>query len=816
MFDLCHRLEHPCGAILIAEEALYSSSSTVLLESMRKQPTWSDLPVIVITSGGRQTPESLQVFQTFRREANITLVERPFRKVTLISVLEGALRARRKQYQMRDLLAEQRQLHDESTRQLAIIKASEEQTRAALLREEQRARELHSLMETVPIAVWVAHDMACSRITGNPYSYQLLRAKPESNVSLTGPQPHTAALTFKAYRNGQPILANDYPMHRAARTGQPVWNEEQDLVFADGSVVSLLVNAAPLRDAGGKIIGAIGTGVDVTDRRRMVTAVQQREARLQFVLQAAQLGTWELDLITGRIQVSSQFKKLFGLPEEAEITDPEQFRSLILPDHRARVLDVIKRAIEETGEYECEYPFRRPDGTIRWAHSKGQIIRDGSGKGLALAGITSDVTPRKQAEQALATQLERLQLLSDSIAYLLRARNQSEVVKGLFPKVAQHLGLDSYFNFMVNPERSALELHTCAGIPAEVAQKINRLEFGQAICGTVAQTRQPIIATRIQESNYDKADLVRKLGIRSYACNPLIVGERLVGTLSFASHTRDEFSDDELQFLQVISQYVSIALDRLRTEAELQALNNRLEQEVAARTAKLTESIEELEGFSYSITHDLRAPLRAMQSFAAILEEEAGPKLGQQERDYLQRIITSSHRMDKLIRDVLAYSRVLRMDLSLEPVDLAGLIRGIVQSYPNFGPSKADIRLEGEFCPVLANEAALTQSVSNFLTNAIKFVPPGVRPKVTIHSELKGERVRVWFKDNGIGIAPEFQDRIFHLFQRLNRDYEGTGIGLSIVRKAVERMGGSVGVESEPGKGSHFWFELRCAPASDV
>jgi signal transduction histidine kinase len=200
-----------------------------------------------------------------------------------------------------------------------------------------------------------------------------------------------------------------------------------------------------------------------------------------------------------------------------------------------------------------------------------------------------------------------------------------------------------------------------------------------------------------------------------------------------------------------------------------------------------------------------------MQTFSAILEEESGPSLSPTSRDYLRRITNASHRMDHLIRDVLAYSRVLRTELKLHPMDLPALIEGIVQSYPNLQPDKAEVRIEGEFCTVLGNEAALTQCVSNLLTNAAKFVAPGTFPRITIRAELKGERVRIWFEDNGIGIEAQYKDRIFNLFQRLNKEYDGTGLGLSIVRKAVERMGGAVGVESERGLGSRFWLELQCA-----
>jgi PAS domain S-box-containing protein len=264
-----------------------------------------------------------------------------------------------------------------------------------------------------------------------------------------------------------------------------------------------------------------------------------------------------------------------------------------------------------------------------------------------------------------------------------------------------------------------------------------------------------------------------------------------------------------------VVRFVGTAQDitrRRSTEEALRSANENLEREVLARTAKLQETVGELEAFSYSITHDMRAPLRAMQGFAIALEEESA-SLAPESRDYVRRIVNSANRMDQLITDVLNYSRSLRADVPLRVLDFGALTRGILESYPQFQSSSVQVELEGSFPRVLANEAALTQCISNLLNNAVKFVAPGTQPRVRIWSERKERTTRFWFEDNGIGIKAEFRDKIWGLFQKLHRGYEGTGLGLAIVRKAVDRMGGSVGVESEPGKGSRFWLELQ-APES--
>ena len=250
---------------------------------------------------------------------------------------------------------------------------------------------------------------------------------------------------------------------------------------------------------------------------------------------------------------------------------------------------------------------------------------------------------------------------------------------------------------------------------------------------------------------------------------------------------------------------LSEAQEKLRRHAE------DLELIVAARTRELQKTVGELEHFSYSITHDMRAPLRAMRGFSSLLLDGFSDTLPPAGREFLNRISLSADRMDQLIVDALDYSKAMRDELVLTPVDPEVLLRGMIDSYPAFQLPAADIRIEGKFPRVLANQAGLTQCISNLLNNAVKFVAPGQVPRVRIRSESNGAMVRLWFEDNGIGIPPEQQEKIFGMFQRLSWDYEGTGIGLALVRKVTERMGGKTGVLSEVGQGSRFWVELKLA-----
>ncbi|HLH55173.1 MAG TPA: PAS domain-containing sensor histidine kinase [Verrucomicrobiae bacterium] len=228
-----------------------------------------------------------------------------------------------------------------------------------------------------------------------------------------------------------------------------------------------------------------------------------------------------------------------------------------------------------------------------------------------------------------------------------------------------------------------------------------------------------------------------------------------------------------------------------------------------AAEAKVQEMVGELEGVSYAIVHDMRAPLRAMEAFAYMLEQDSAGQTPVQRKDLARRIATAASRLDELIRDALAYNEVVLRPTTLHPVDLSKLLRELRETYPNLADDKVDLDVAENLPVVLGNEGLLTQCFANLLGNAVKFVAKGVRPRVRVWAETNNGMARIRVEDNGIGIPAHAQERLFGMFQRLTSEYEGTGIGLAIVRKVAERLGGRVGAESQPGRGSCFWVELR-------
>jgi signal transduction histidine kinase len=241
------------------------------------------------------------------------------------------------------------------------------------------------------------------------------------------------------------------------------------------------------------------------------------------------------------------------------------------------------------------------------------------------------------------------------------------------------------------------------------------------------------------------------------------------------------------------------------------------EEALREGAARLEEALVELNTFAYSVAHDLRGRLRAIAGYSEMIQEDYARALAPGASEYIARITENARRMDKLILDLLTYSRLSREPMPSMPVDLGAILSQVLARFePEFRQIGVRVDVGGPFPAVLAHPGSLDLVIFNLVSNAVKFVSPGTPPQIRIFSQEKGERVRLWVEDNGIGIAPQHQERIFGVFQQLHvtSEFSGTGIGLAIVKRVIERMGGGVGVESEPGEGSRFWIELKLAPSN--
>jgi len=311
---------------------------------------------------------------------------------------------------------------------------------------------------------------------------------------------------------------------------------------------------------------------------------------------------------------------------------------------------------------------------------------------------------------------------------------------------------------------------------------------------------------RLQEHGYVRYEDLpletrdgRKIAVE-FVSNVYQAGEKNVIQCNIRDITERKKSEERLSN---DATEIRLAARILKTHAE------DLEQKVVVRTLELQSTINELEAFSYTVSHDLRAPLRAMQGYTHALLEDFAEKWGAEERDLLARINKAAERLDILIQDLLTYSKVSKRRQAIVPVNLDHLVQDILTQYPTFQDAKLSFEVVRPLEPVLGNESGLTQVISNLLTNAVKFISPDRLQKIKIWTEVKEFTVRLWIEDNGIGIDSENHLRIFKMFEQVDgKRFEGTGMGLAIAAKGVEGMQGSIGLESNLGSGTKVWIEL--------
>ena len=281
------------------------------------------------------------------------------------------------------------------------------------------------------------------------------------------------------------------------------------------------------------------------------------------------------------------------------------------------------------------------------------------------------------------------------------------------------------------------------------------------------------------------------------------------GSFRWLGWTAAPFASEQLVYI-----FARDVTSRKAAESEIKNLNFELER----RIRDLTEMNKELEAFGYSISHDLRAPLRSIRSFAQFIREDAEALATPENKDYLRRIESAAKYMDLLLLDLLQYSRLNGCELELVPVDLDVALTDVLTSIEQeIEDRKADVRIRAPLGIVKAHPATVRQVFYNLISNGLKFVAADKNPQIEVWTESHNGPLRIWVTDRGIGIASQYHQKIFGLFQRLHSHdaYPGTGIGLALVRKGLERMGGRIGLESEPGQGTRFWFELnRAEPAS--
>lgn len=589
--------------------------------------------------------------------------------------------------------------------------------------------------------------------------------------------------------------------HRAAHTRRVGAMMLALSLFAMASLVATVVSYRSARTE------AVRERRALAERASLTSQLESSEGRLRRLVDSGLLGVVFFDLEQGILGANDTFLAMTGYRREDVEAGRVELDALRAdaPTGQRSARSLRERGVTPT--YETR--LRRRDGALVTVLAGAALFEGSKDRGVA---YMIDITERRVAEDAVLRSARRLAALHALDRAILRADSVEALARAASERVGGILDGALVVVTRFDAARGEAEVLAWEGNP-ELLPPTRRLGvppgFSEALAadGFVVRTHGEAHPLWDAGMPAERAACVASVPISAHG--------DVAGTLDVVGGPGCLFGPDARDVLVEVAAQISVALEQARLREQLRAHAADLEREVEARTAALRRANEDLEAFSYSVSHDLRAPLRGMQGYALALLEDFGPALDEGGRGYAERIAAAAARMETLIEDLLSFGRLSRAELASRPVALSKVVDdALLDMASDIERARAEVVVHREGMPtVRAHAPTVLLCVENLVANALKFVRPGERPHVEVRCEPSPDapgRVRLVVEDRGIGIAPEHHERVFQVFERLHgrETYEGTGIGLAIVKRAAERMGGSVGVRSEPGRGSTFWIEL--------
>jgi PAS domain S-box-containing protein len=531
----------------------------------------------------------------------------------------------------------------------------------------------------------------------------------------------------------------------------------------DGSSLEAEVSTALFADAQGLPCASVHIH-DLT--RQLASERQARETaeQMRFALDAAELGYWTFNTANGQGYRSPSMFRCLGHADPVPGWTHEDFLRQLHPDDVDRVMQADRTAREGRQDYEAEFRVIWPDGSVHWLSARGRYYFDEAGKPVRMSGVQFDVTKRKAAEMEMANAQARFrnvfELSEDGI--LIHRRR---IIRYANHAAARMLGASS-------------------------PQGLVGLVFTDFV---VPELRERAIQRR--------EDIIERGGSVPYMESRLVRMDGEVIDVEIAGSAVWEEGE------AIIHTQIRDIAERKRHEREILALNHTLEARVEARTRELEAANRELESYSYMVAHDLRAPLRAVSGFSGMLKETLGERLGEEEQRYMGFILANVERMNKLIEGLLQFSRSGRGTLGRQRIEARTLVESVIHDLQSRGNAQFEV---GALPALYADPVLLHQIFVNLLDNAMKYSRGREQPRIEVAAGEEDGADVIVISDNGVGFDPAYGHKLFGVFQRLHAqtEFEGTGVGLAIVRKIVERHGGRVWAEGEVDKGARFCFTI--------
>lgn len=656
-------------------------------------------------------------------------------------------------------------------------------------------------------------------------------------------------------------------IRKVIKTGKPdtMPDLKYDLMNKKGVLVQKYwsVTHYPIFDDKKKVIAVYQATEDITQQTHTEQRLRLTEYQLGQALVNGGIGTWVWDIGKELIVGDENMAKLFGLPanEATKGLPLSRYTANIHPDDQERVSKEIHEALEKRTTLDCEYRTIDAEDNVHWLAVRGRVELDETDTPVTFPGVAVDITKRKNAEDNLRFLTKASTLFSASLDY---KQTLTTIAGMVVPTVADWCTIDLLDENGVlqqvavahkDPDKAkwARELREIQGPP-----DMNAPSGVPKVIRTGKPEFYPYITNELLVAvakDKQELEVLRSLGFSSAIIAPLKVGSRVIGTISLiATESRVHYDKTDLELAQGLANRAAFAVykaelfqsarqeieERKRLQKQLASYNVNLEKRVVTRTQQLettnkgleeeitkrqqveqelqeygknlARSNQELQDFAYVASHDLQEPLRKIQAFGDILENEFSEELGEG-AEYLARMRDAAARMSILIEDLLAFSRITTKARPKTAVNLPAVVRdvlGDLESRIETTGGKVEV---GTLPTVMADPTHMRQLFQNLIGNALKFHRPDILPVVKVYSAAKKETDgmhTIYIEDNGIGFEEKYLDRIFSVFQRLHgKDtYEGTGIGLAVCRKIAERYGGTITATSKKNKGSTFIFKL--------
>ncbi|QLK26395.1 ATP-binding protein [Natrinema zhouii] len=553
-----------------------------------------------------------------------------------------------------------------------------------------------------------------------------------------------------------------------AATGEYV-EFETDIFEPDGTEHTINGVFRPVTNDDGDVVSIVVSDRDVTERKAHERYLRDAKAQLEAATEAGAVGTWEWQIPENLMTVGTSFAETFGIdPVDARDGVPlEWFIDAIHEDDRDRVEAAIEDAVERCGEYEAEYRVWNADGELRWVVARGHVESDEDGNPVTFPGALTDITERKRAELEVEKQRKELETLFQVLPVGAVVANEDGSLLRANDSAKEIWGGDVF------DAESIAEYEKYSAVWAETGEPVEPEDWTMA---------QVLRGEEVAEPNVYEIETFD--------------GDRRI-IMEHGMPVRDDRGN------------VSRAVVTLTDITERREFQRKLEETVE----QVEESNERLEQFAYAASHDLQEPLRMVTSYLQLLESQYSDAFDEDGQEFLAYAVDGAERMHEMIDGLLEYSRVETRGDPLEPIDLETALEDVIDDL-QLQIEETDAEITVGDLPVVEGDASqLRQVFQNLLDNALTYYDDDP-PRVHVDAERRGREWVLSVRDEGIGIDPENQDRVFTVFDRLHsrEEYEGTGIGLALCQRIVERHGGEIWVDSEPGDGTTFSLML---PARD-